>query len=527
MKKNILSFLSTILILSISYSRSCSQTTVEVFPYNANFASGYVKPGDTMYSGEIMELGTGGCDGYNKGFIVFDLGGIPATAVIQAAVITLQGIGCNPAEGVFGRITGLPANPMHGTLVTHQNIKNGPVYADKLDWDIWAGPMSSPFTATGITAMQKKIGTAFCVGIDPPISGAVRRFGGYDSNDATAPRPILRITYTTGSAAKPAADFHTSAREIFTGQPLDFYDNSGNYPTSWLWDFGDSTTSALKNPVHTYTDTGMYTVKLKVTNGQGQDSITKLNYIRVKAAPAKPIAAFDADNTSPDEWEPVQFTDLSLGEITDWEWNFGDTEISLEQNPEHIYAANGVYSVTLIVSGPGGADTIEKSNYINVGGQVIEPVAGFSVDQSGGLTVMFTDISANSPTSWSWDFGDSSLSAERDPVHVYDNDGTYLVCLTAANAAGSNTYCQSITLTTVGIAEQQYMRIHPNPSNGIITLSNPLQAEATAVICNLVGQQVVSMPLRAGENRMSLEHLGPGIYLCKIQAYQCRLVITQ
>jgi len=71
------------------------------------------------------------------------------------------------------------------------------------------------------------------------------------------------------------------------------------------------------------------------------------------------------------------------------------------------------------------------------------PIADFTATPLTGtapLTVQFTDTSANTPTSWSWDFGDgnSTNSTQQNPVHQYSSAGTYTVSLTAANAAGSD-----------------------------------------------------------------------------------------
>jgi vibriolysin len=71
------------------------------------------------------------------------------------------------------------------------------------------------------------------------------------------------------------------------------------------------------------------------------------------------------------------------------------------------------------------------------------PVANFSgTPTSGGapLTVSFTDLSTNSPTSWSWTFtgGTPSSSTAQNPTVVYNNQGTYTVSLTATNASGSD-----------------------------------------------------------------------------------------
>ncbi|MBK6831453.1 MAG: PKD domain-containing protein [Flavobacteriales bacterium] len=63
---------------------------------------------------------------------------------------------------------------------------------------------------------------------------------------------------------------------------------------------------------------------------------------------------------------------------------------------------------------------------------------------------MFTDASLYTPTSWEWNFGDDSTSAEQDPVHTYLNSGTYTVTLIATNAFGSDTAEVTVTVDLDG-----------------------------------------------------------------------------
>ncbi|HOP06643.1 MAG TPA: PKD domain-containing protein [candidate division Zixibacteria bacterium] len=73
------------------------------------------------------------------------------------------------------------------------------------------------------------------------------------------------------------------------------------------------------------------------------------------------------------------------------------------------------------------------------GGGQNPPVANFSGSPTTGevsLTVSFTDLSTNSPTAWSWDFGDGGTSAAQNPSYTYTAIGTYTVTLTATNAYG-------------------------------------------------------------------------------------------
>lgn len=78
----------------------------------------------------------------------------------------------------------------------------------------------------------------------------------------------------------PNAAF-TSNDTVTCSGTIQFYDQSLNAPNSWHWDFGDGNTSILQNPVHTYLPGGPFTVKLRVSNANGVDSLTRVNYIRV------------------------------------------------------------------------------------------------------------------------------------------------------------------------------------------------------------------------------------------------------
>lgn len=78
-----------------------------------------------------------------------------------------------------------------------------------------------------------------------------------------------------------------------------------------------------------------------------------------------PIAAFEANITETCTGD-IQFTDNSAFIPTEWLWNFGDGETSIEENPAHTYLANGTYTVTLTVTNEGGTDDETEVSYIVV-----------------------------------------------------------------------------------------------------------------------------------------------------------------
>ncbi|MBI2967723.1 MAG: PKD domain-containing protein [Bacteroidetes bacterium] len=114
------------------------------------------------------------------------------------------------------------------------------------------------------------------------------------SGYTTYSRPNMRIGMPAN--APPVPDFGADKTETCNGL-INFYDSSYNVPTTWYWDFGDGGSSLLKNPSHTYTTDGNYSVKLKSCNGFGCDSITKYNYISAYNLGTGPINASCAPGT--------------------------------------------------------------------------------------------------------------------------------------------------------------------------------------------------------------------------------------
>lgn len=136
----------------------------------------------------------------------------------------------------------------------------------------------------------------------------------------------------------------------------------------------------------------------------------------------------------------VNFTDASAGLVSTYAWDFGDGSTSDLANPEHVYAAGGDYTVCLIVGGCDLPDTL--CSVISI----CEPVfAGYS-NVSDALTATFTNESTGGDLSYFWDFGDGSTSTDADPVHVYDEAGTYTACMIAYSDCDADTTCTTITI---------------------------------------------------------------------------------
>lgn len=136
-----------------------------------------------------------------------------------------------------------------------------------------------------------------------------------------------------------------------------------------------------------------------------------------------------------------QFNDLSQsnGYPVTWSWDFGDGGTSTIQNPQHIYNANGWYSITLSISNPsiGCSDHITKnvlaSDSTGGGCHAAFMVVPDSMN-TPPYTYHFFDQSTGYIVSWLWNFGDpasgtNNTSTLQNSIHTYAQPGAYVVCL--------------------------------------------------------------------------------------------------
>ncbi|WP_261788812.1 PKD domain-containing protein [Methanosarcina siciliae] len=195
-------------------------------------------------------------------------------------------------------------------------------------------------------------------------------------------------------AFRDVAEFNAGPKGGGAPLTVRFTDLSTGDPTSWAWDFGDGddTNATVQNPVHVYTEPGIYNVTLTVADAYHSYSTEKIGYINVtndSSGVTAPIPSFTTDASSGRVPFTVQFTDTTTGNVSTWSWDFGDGETSDEQNPVHTYVTEGTHTVTLTTTGPGGTDTATAPITVNAplttggGGFPLNTVQESNV--SGGL----------------------------------------------------------------------------------------------------------------------------------------------
>lgn len=247
---------------------------------------------------------------------------------------------------------------------------------------------------------------------------------------------------------KPTANF--GATFVCYPASTQFIDSStiltGNI-TKWNWNFGDGTTSILKNPVKQYTNPGSYLVTLLVESDNGcKDTIVK----EIKVYP-KPIANFIAN--TPCFPSPVNFVDstrILTGNIVYRLWNFGNGDTSSTLNPTIQYATAGSYLTRLIVNSDNGCtDTAIKTVNVNA-----LPQVGFTNDTLScvGNSVALNNITTGA-VNYLWRYGNGQTSNLVNPNISFADTGYYQIKLVAFTANGcKDSLTKTIEITKIPVA---------------------------------------------------------------------------
>lgn len=259
----------------------------------------------------------------------------------------------------------------------------------------------------------------------------------------------LTVTNEAGSTTQVFDDFVTvnpfpKSDFGFISNDLNVvFENRSEEGVSYLWDFGDNTTSSAQDPTHDYSQEGTYEVVLTTSNECGM--VQKKSTIAVAKSVSLPSIAVTVDSTSICASSSVVYSNVSAQPINTYAWEFpgGTPSTSTSPQPEVNYNEPGTYSVVLSISNEAGTVQEEITNIIEVRPH---PIAAFSYTGED-LSYSFVSESTNGRI-YEWDFGDNtSTSTVEHPRHVYASEGTYRVILTAKNDCGIDQMTQTITVS--------------------------------------------------------------------------------
>ena len=137
---------------------------------------------------------------------------------------------------------------------------------------------------------------------------------------------------------------------------VQFNDTSSGEPTSWLWEFGDETTSTRQDPVHSYKKSGNFTVNLTVSNGAEKNTTRKIKFIRVKPKPVLLVWGWHGEK---ENWDVVK-SEMILKGYTVEVFDYDDSQtasiaaLNLKSKIIEMKKKNNVSKIDIIAHSFGG-----------------------------------------------------------------------------------------------------------------------------------------------------------------------------
>lgn len=242
---------------------------------------------------------------------------------------------------------------------------------------------------------------------------------------------ILTKSSYVKAAPKTIAAF-TPANNNSCAAPVTVnFTNISSGAVSYIWDFGDGTTSTTVSPSHVYAQNGTFTVRLVAINAAGcHDTLTRTAMVNV----GNLAAGFNMSASNVCANAPVTFTNTTTPGISNVKWYFGDGDTSTTISPVHQYRAPGTYTVKLVSFFNNCKDSTSK--VITV---APAPLPQFTTPNSKGCELPFV-VSFNNTSvgasSYLWIFGDGNTSTAVSPSHSYITAGRFTVKLVATNSTG-------------------------------------------------------------------------------------------
>ncbi len=219
------------------------------------------------------------------------------------------------------------------------------------------------------------------------------------------------------------------------------------------WDFGNGDELSGASVSYEYTVEGVYTVTAEIIqNGCSVTGDVQIQIISLS------VSDFAIDNATGCNAFAVNFTNNSTGHIDYVVWDLGNGESSTDYNPQNIMYQPGTffdttYYVTLTSFNQCGENSIVDSIMVSKA-----PEARFGTNQNQYCqedSVLFHNVSYNSPTSYFWDFGNGTTSNLEQPKPQYYetslNDTIYTITLMASNVCGTDTAQKDILVRSVDV----------------------------------------------------------------------------
>ncbi len=462
-----------------------------------------------------------------------------AGAVIDSdrLYVTLDGSGSGDGDGdalIYRWDFGDGSAPAYGQKVTHVYPRSG-VYPVTLRVDDGTGLSNArAVDTTRVTLNARPLADAggnrdVCSGAPilfdassstDPDGGLLQYswdFGDGSGSDLVNPTKIyerpgayavtLRVRNETGTARGTAIDRIAALvregpiadaggdRKVYANQPVRF-DGAGSSDSdgsvnAFAWSFGDGGSGRGEAPVHVFRKPGTYAAVLTIT-GEATGSCSPLDSdtasITVIAAPELTISGPDRAPVAMAVRYDADLSQLGGLTVTGYGWDFGDGTRAGGPEVSHVFAAPGVYLVTLNVGlsgdgdGPGTVKTVRKVTVNEAPVALIDGPDRVATGQAVSYDASMSMDADGAITGFAWDFGDGGTARGVQAAHRFARAGVYKVSLTVADDAGvANSEVVVVREVTVNAAPDAGLKTPPPLDPGVAVPWSVRVPEGTAV----------------------------------------------
>ncbi|MBI9066309.1 MAG: PKD domain-containing protein [Salinivirgaceae bacterium] len=211
-----------------------------------------------------------------------------------------------------------------------------------------------------------------------------------------------------------------------------FADKSEGNVTDYFWYFDDGTFSTEESPVHNYSKSGFYEVELTVYSSSSNCIDSYYKVVQVIDTTESYCQAGYSYYTN---IKTVTFTDESIGNITDYFWDFGDGYYSTDYAASHTYTDPGYYEVIQTVYNSNTECLDEYFDVVVVFDDSANLCKSNFTYYPTGLNVSFTSQATGAYEQHFWDFDDGKNSNKINPAHTFENPGYYEVAYSVVDTA--------------------------------------------------------------------------------------------
>jgi len=347
-----------------------------------------------------------------------------------------------------------------GQTFTQVFLKGGTTLSTRTD-------LTTAFTPTSTQWRTETVSMTPYVG-NPNVLVVFQNRGRYGNNIYLDNINITGVS----TPSLPIADFTASPTSLCAGQTVTFTNTSTGSPTSYAWTFtgGTPATSTAANPTVTYATAGTYTVSLVATNGSGNDTETKTNYIVVNALPT----ATAGSNSPLCAGQTLNLTTPTVAGAT-YSWSGPSGYTSTSQNPTRTNvttAMAGTYTVT--VTANGCTNTSTTTVVINA---LPSTTSSSNSPVCSGNTINLATTTVSGAT-YSWTGPNSFTSTTQNPTIASSTttmSGSYTVTVSANGCSSTSSTTVTVNQTPTATATSN----SPICVGQTLTLSTPAVTGAT------------------------------------------------